>query len=145
MWVIKRLISAAGCCILLKRNCVTCLKSPKSRETPVAPKALDRAVQVAADVFLIRSWMFWEHPSSMAPLAIKSDRVHLASSARSVGTIVVPDQPEADQPEVGAHLSGPFPVIGPIEDGNMGGDGGGCLVVGHYEKIKSSVTGPTTE
>ena len=46
------------------------------------------------------------------------------------------DQPKANQLEVGAHLSGPFPVVGPIEDGNMGRDGGGCLVVRHYEKTK---------
>ena len=38
------------------------------------------------------------------------------------------DQPKADRLEVGAHLSGPFPIVGPIEDGNVGGDGGGCLV-----------------
>ena len=30
----------------------------------------------------------------------------------------------------------PFPVVCPIEDGDIGGDGGGCLVVRHYEKIK---------
>ena len=46
------------------------------------------------------------------------------------------DQPKADQPEVGVHLSGPFPVVCPIKDGDVGGDRGGCLVVGHYEKIK---------
>ena len=34
------------------------------------------------------------------------------------------------------HLSGPFPVVGPIKDGTMGRDGGGCLVVRHYEKTK---------
>ena len=38
------------------------------------------------------------------------------------------NQPKADRPEVGAHLSGPFPIVCPIEDGNVGGDGGGCLV-----------------
>ena len=41
------------------------------------------------------------------------------------------NQPKANRPEVGAHLSGPFPVVRPIEDGNVGGDGGGCLVVRH--------------
>ena len=46
------------------------------------------------------------------------------------------DQPKADRPEVGAHLSSPFPIVCPIKDGDVGGDGGGCLVVGHYEKIK---------
>ena len=46
------------------------------------------------------------------------------------------NQPKADRPEVGTHLSGPFPVVCPIKDGNMGGDGGGCLVVRHYEKTK---------
>ena len=69
---------------------MTALKSPNNRETPVAPKAVDRAVQVAADVAAMRSRMFREHHSLMAPLAIESDRVHLASSARSVGAIVVP-------------------------------------------------------
>ena len=90
LWVLKWLISAAGCCVPLKRNWVTCLKSPNNQETPVAPKALDRAVQVAAEVLPIRSQMFREHLSSMVPLAIKSDRVHLVSSAASVGTVVVP-------------------------------------------------------
>ena len=89
LWVLKRLISAAGWCVPLKRNWVTCLKSPNNRKTPVVPKALDRAVQVAADVLPMRSQMFREHLSSMAPLAIESDRVHLASSARFVGAIVV--------------------------------------------------------
>ena len=56
----------------------------------ITPKAVDKAVQVAADVFPMRSRMFREHRSSMAPLAIESDRVHLASSAGSVGAIVVP-------------------------------------------------------
>ena len=46
------------------------------------------------------------------------------------------DQPKADRPEVGTHLSGPFPIVRPIKDGDVGGDGGGCLVVRHYEKIK---------
>ena len=38
--------------------------------------------------------------------------------------------------EVGPHLGRPFPVVGPIKDGNIGGDGGISLIVGHYEKIK---------
>ena len=38
------------------------------------------------------------------------------------------NQPKADRLEVGTHLSSPFPVVSPIKDGNMGGDGGGCLV-----------------
>ena len=66
------------------------MKSPKRWETPVAPKAVDKAVQVAALVAAMRSQMFREHLSLMAPLAIESDRVHLASSAGSVGTVVVP-------------------------------------------------------
>ena len=66
------------------------MKSPKRWETPVAPKAVDRAVHVRADMLLIRSRMFREHRNSMAPLAIESDRVHLASSAGSVGAVVVP-------------------------------------------------------
>ena len=33
------------------------------------------------------------------------------------------DQPKADRPEVGAHLSSPFPVVHPIKDGDVGGDG----------------------
>ena len=86
----KQLISAAGCCVPLKQNWVTALKSPNNRETPVAPKAVDRAVQVAALVAAMRSQMFREHLSSMAPLAIESDRVHFASSAGSVGAVVVP-------------------------------------------------------
>ena len=90
LWVLKWLISAARCCVPLKRNWVTCLKSPNNRETPVAPKAFDRAVQVAALVLPMRSQMFREHLSSMASLAIESDRVHFASSAGSVGAIVVP-------------------------------------------------------
>ena len=90
LWVLKRLISAAGCCVPLKWNWVTALKSLKRWETPVAPKAVDKAVQVAADVFPIRSRMFKEHHSSMAPLAIESDRVHFWSSTRSVGAVVVP-------------------------------------------------------
>ena len=69
---------------------MTALKSPKSQETPVAPKALDRAVHVAVEVSAMRSRMFREHLSSMALLAIESDRVHFWSSARSVGAIVVP-------------------------------------------------------
>ena len=89
LWVLKRLISAAGCCVPLKRNWVTALKSPKRWETPVAPKAVDKAVQVAALVAAMRSRMFREHLSSMAPLAIESHRVHLASSAGSVGAVVV--------------------------------------------------------
>ena len=88
--MLKRLISAAGCCVPLKRNCVTALKSLKSQETPVVPKAFDRAVHMAAEVAAMRSQMFREHLSSMAPLAIESDRVHFWSSAGSVGTIVVP-------------------------------------------------------
>ena len=51
------------------------------------------------------------------------------------------DQPIADRTEIGPHLSGPFPVVCPIKDGDIGGDGSGCLVVRHYEKIKPSVTG----
>ena len=47
--------------------------------------------------------------------------------------------------EVGSHLSRPFPVVCPIKDGDVGGDGGGCLVGRHYEKIKLSVTGPSTK
>ena len=89
LWVLKRLISAAGCCVPLKQNWMTCLKSPNNRETPVVPKAFDRAVQVAADVLPMRSRMFREHLSSMALLAIESDRVHLASSAGSIGAVVV--------------------------------------------------------
>ena len=69
---------------------MTALKSPNSQETPVMPKAFDRAVHVAAEVAVMRSWMFREHLSSMVPLAIKLDRVHSWSSARSVGAIVVP-------------------------------------------------------
>ena len=38
------------------------------------------------------------------------------------------DQPKADRPEVGTHLSSPFPIVCPIKDGDVGGDGGGCLV-----------------
>ena len=34
------------------------------------------------------------------------------------------------------HLCGPFPIICPIKDGDIGRDGGGCLVGRHYEKIK---------
>ena len=64
-------------------------------------------------------------------------RVHLASSPGSVGAVVVPLTIE-----VGTYLSSPFPIVCPIKDGDVGGDGGGCLVVRHYEKIKSSVTGP---
>ena len=66
------------------------MKSPKRQETPVALKVVDKAVQVRADIFPMRSQMFREHLSSMAPLAIESDRVHLASSAGSVGAVVVP-------------------------------------------------------
>ena len=68
---------------------MTALKSPKSWETPVVPKALDRAVHVVAEVAAMRSQMFREHLSSMVPLAIESDRVHFWSSARSVGAVVV--------------------------------------------------------
>ena len=68
---------------------MTALKSPRRRETPVAPKVVDKAVQVRADVLPMRSQMFREHLSLMAPLAIESDRVHLASSARSIGAVVV--------------------------------------------------------
>ena len=39
------------------------------------------------------------------------------------------DQPKADRPEIGTHLSGPFPIVCPIKDGDVGRDGGGCLVV----------------
>ena len=90
LWVLKRLISAAGCCVPLKQNWVTCLKSLNSWETPVVPKAFDRAVQVAALVFPRRSQIFMLQRSFMAPFAMESDRVHLASSAGSVGAIVVP-------------------------------------------------------
>ena len=83
-------VQAAGCCVPLKRNWVTALKSPKRRETPVAPKAVDKAVQVAALVLPMRSRMFREHHSLMAPFAIESDRVHLTSSAGSVSAVVVP-------------------------------------------------------
>ena len=68
---------------------MTALKSQKRQETPVAPKAVDRAVQVAAEVLPMRSQMFREHLSSMAPLAIKSDRVHFWSSTRSISAMVV--------------------------------------------------------
>ena len=88
--MLKQLISATGCCVPLKQNWVTALKSGNNHETPVAPKAVDRAVHVAAEVTAMRSWMFREHLSSMCPLAIELDRVHLASSAASVGAIVVP-------------------------------------------------------
>ena len=54
------------------------------------PKVLDRAVHVAAEFAAMKSRMFREHLSSIWPLAIKSDRVHLASSAGSVGAVVVP-------------------------------------------------------
>ena len=66
------------------------MKSLKSQETPVAPKALDRAVHVAVEVAAMRSWMFREHLSLIWPLAIESDRVHFWSSTGSVGAIVVP-------------------------------------------------------
>ena len=33
-------------------------------------------------------------------------------------------------------MSGPFPVVCPIEKRDMGRDGVGCLVGRHYEKIK---------
>ena len=69
---------------------MTALKSPKSLETPVTPKELDRAVHVAAEVAAMRSQMFSEHLSLMAPLAIESDRVHFWSSTRFVGATVVP-------------------------------------------------------
>ena len=55
----------------------------------------------------------------------------------------VNDEPIAHRPEVGPHLGRPFPVVCPIKDGDVGRDGGGCLVVRHYEKTKSSVTGPS--
>ena len=32
----------------------------------------------------------------------------------------VNDQPKADRPEVGTHLSGPFPIVHPIKDGDVG-------------------------
>ena len=69
---------------------MTALKSPKSQETPVAPKVLDRAVHMAAEVAAMESQMFREHLSSIWPLAIKSARVHFWSSAGSVGAVVVP-------------------------------------------------------
>ena len=33
-------------------------------------------------------------------------------------------------------MSGPFPIVCPIKKRDMGGDGVGCLVERHYEKIK---------
>ena len=54
------------------------------------PKVLDRAVHMAAEVAAMRSQMFREHLSLMAPLAIESDRVHFWSSTGSIGTVVVP-------------------------------------------------------
>ena len=33
-------------------------------------------------------------------------------------------------------MSGPFPVVRPIKDGDIGGDGRVGLIVRHYEKIK---------
>ena len=88
--MLKQLISAAGCCVPLNQNCVTALKSPKSLETPVTPKVLDRAVHVAVEVAATRSQMFREHLSLIWPLAIESDRVHFWSSTGSVGAIVIP-------------------------------------------------------
>ena len=79
-----------GCCVPLKQNCVTALKSPKSRETPVAPKELDRAVHIAAEVAVMKSQMFRENLSSMAPLAIESNRVHFWSPTGSIGATVAP-------------------------------------------------------
>ena len=143
LWVLKRLISAAGCCVPLKQNWVTCLKSLNKRETPVAPKALDRAVQVALEVFPMRSRMFREHLSSMAPFAIESNSPFLEFYRRCGGAIN--DQPIANRPEVGPHLGRPFPVVHPIKDGNVGRDGRVCLEGRHYEKTKSSVTGPSTK
>ena len=46
------------------------------------------------------------------------------------------DQPKAYRPEVGSHLSRPFPVVRPIEERDVGGDGRVGLVLRHYEKIK---------
>ena len=46
------------------------------------------------------------------------------------------DQPKADRPEVGSHLSRPFPVISPIKERDIGGDRRVGLVLRHYEKIK---------
>ena len=46
------------------------------------------------------------------------------------------DQPKADRPEVGSHLSRPFPVVCPVKERDIGGDGGVGLMLGHYEKIK---------
>ena len=69
---------------------MTALKFLKSWETPVAPNAVDRAVQVAAEVLPMRSRMFREHLSLMMPLAIESNRVHFWSSTGSVGAVVVP-------------------------------------------------------
>ena len=40
----------------------------------------------------------------------------------------VNDEPIAHRPEVGPHLGRPFPVVHPIKDGNIGGDGRVCLV-----------------
>ena len=50
----------------------------------------------------------------------------------------VNDEPVAHRPEVGPHLGQPFPVVCPIKDGDIGGDGRVCLVGRHYEKIKYS-------
>ena len=43
------------------------------------------------------------------------------------------DEPVAHRMEVGPHLGRPFPVVCPIKDGDIGGDGRVCLVVRHYE------------
>ena len=46
---------------------------------------------------------------------------------RSIQIITTNNQPKADQTEIGMHLSSPFPVVCPIKDGDVGGDGSGCL------------------
>ena len=57
----------------------------------------------------------------------------------------VNDEPIAHRSEVDPHLGQPFPIVGPIQDQDIGRDGSSCLGGRHCEIIKKSVTGPTTK
>ena len=85
-----QLISALGCCILLRQNWTIDQKSPKSLETPVAPKAIAKLIQVLVLVSPTRSWILWERHNSMFPFAILLDKVQAVSAWGFVGAVVVP-------------------------------------------------------
>ena len=79
---------------------MTALKSPKSQETPVTPKTLDRAVHMAAEVAAMRS----EFDGAIGHQVGQSPFLELCQVCWRCGG-AINDEPVAHRTEVGSHLS----------------------------------------